>query len=243
MGFQKLALTVVSLAVSLTSLPRVIQAAPIYIDFGDRRGSASQLVDGTPVTWNVVPTVNPFAPLNLADSDGGNTGIQLSAMTGFDTSYDDGLTGGEWNMSRIPWSVGEATHDNFAANSSAVVTFSNLESKPYRVELISSRDSGTSRNTVYRANGDLADLGGVNGSNPFNANTDGWLNRSIMVWQQVMPDLGSEIHIDLAPQSGQWGYVNAIRLQDVPEPSTLLLFSLGGLIAVIVARRRITARA
>lgn len=217
-----------------------VDAASIYVDFGDYQGSATDLVDNTMVTWNVVPTVNPlFAALGLKDADGVDTGIQISAMTGFDTGYDDTLPGGAWNVAGIPWSVGEATNDNFACSGSGNIVFSNLSAPYYQIELISSRaDSASTRVADYLANGAYADSGGPTGSQSFSASIDGWGNKSVMFWELVQPDQDHKITLHLSPNSGNWSYVNAMRLQAVPEPSAGMLF-IGMAMAVTSWRRRV----
>ncbi len=228
-----------ALIVGFSLVPIAAEAAPIYVDFGDSQGSANDLVDGTLVTWNVVPTINPFVPLDLDDLNGHDTGIQISAMTGFDTNYDDTLAGGQWNVPGIPWSVGEATHDDFASSTGATVVFSNLLSDLYRLKLISSRgDSAGTRNADYLVNGAYADSGGATGSNPFSASIDGWVNKSIMTWQWIAPDVSGQITLQTVPLSGNWSYVNAVELSAVPEPSSLMLLLLGGLLAGMATWRK-----
>lgn len=210
-------LSVISCVVAPAMRATGVDASPIYVDFGDYRGAAAGLVDGTPVTWNVVPTINPFVPLALRNSSGCNTGIEISQMTGFDTGYDDTLNGGAWNVPGIPWSVGDATADNFATSGTGTVVFSNLSAPYYRVELISSRaDSGTNRVANYLVNDTYADSGGPTGSQNFSASIHGWGNKSFMTWESVQPDANGQLTLNVVRTDG-WGYVNAWKLQVADE--------------------------
>ncbi|MDZ7619834.1 MAG: PEP-CTERM sorting domain-containing protein [Patescibacteria group bacterium] len=215
----------------------------IYIDFGDHRGSASQLVDGSAATWNVVPTIKPFAVLSLNDASGASTGIQISAMTGFDTVYDDTLDGGAWNVAGIPWSTGAATADSFACSGSGSVVFSNLAAPYYRIELIASRaDAAANRVATYLMNDEYADFGGPTGSQSFSASIHGWGNKSWMIWDLVEPDENQQITLSLVPDSENWSYVNAMTLQAVPEPTALLLLLVGLAVATASRRRPLVRR-
>ena len=153
--------------------------------------------------------------------------------------------GGEWwNKAEIPWAILTATDDNFYAGSSpantAEVTLSNLDpSKQYDISLIASRLSDGSRDCVFQVNGLYADIGGAQGSDPFNSYSDGYVNNSLMIWEHLAPDQNNKLSMLMTPDaSGHYGYLSAMRIEVVPEPGSLLLLVVGLLLGVAATRRR-----
>ena len=199
----------------------------IYVDFGQEQGAASGLVDGSAATWNVVTSLSE-QDLFLYDASGQQSGINLTVTQAFSNTQ----IGGNWNVASIPWSVGAATNDNFHTGSGpsnpAEVTLSNLDpTKQYRVSLIASRASAGSRDCTFTVNGQVANVGGASGSDPFDSYTDGYVNKQLMTWSSLAPNAQNELTMLMTPTgSGDYGYLSAMRISE--EQSLLIDLGISG---------------
>ncbi len=130
----------------------------------------------------------------------------------------------------------------FVNNSTATITFSGLDlTKTYTFQLLGSRDaSGTpaDRNTTYTitgANSDFETLKttGINlGGTGINYN-----NSNLAVISSIVPNATtSSITLDVS--SAGLGYLNAVQINVIPEPTTLALVAVVGLLGVVGSRRR-----
>jgi hypothetical protein len=194
-------------------------AGVIYVDFSDNAGSANDLVGGGAATWNVVtnPALHVFGAL---DDDGGTSvpEVKLKISNAFE---GETTAGGDWESggATVPWSVDEATDDNFhvwAGDNKGVVTLYDLPSDwTFTISVLSSKDSaGGGRDGTFKVNGAT-----TSGSDPFDAYSDGWTDREIMVWTTVTPDVNGEIELELTRTGGDNGYLSAMKIEfTVAEP-------------------------
>ncbi len=222
------------MAVSLFLTSAVASAAPIpiYLDFGDTRG-----VPTSPGTWNALVDIGVGASVaDLSDSAGDPTGISVSVTDAF--RYE-GTAGGNWGGTPVSWAVNNATDDNFSvaggANSTAAITFTGLTGVGYGFSVIASRavnpDDGI-RYGTYAING----FGPDNHSGAFSASQHGWIDRKVMTWANVAPDVNDEIVLALSSSTN--GYLSALSFHAIPEPASLSLATIGLLGLLAFSRRR-----
>jgi len=72
----------------------------------------------------------------------------------------------------------------------------------------------------------------------FDVFAEGFGNGNVLVWDAVSPNGSNQIVVTVdsatSPQSN--GYINALRITEVPEPASLALLTIGGLMMI---RRRV----
>ena len=220
---HRFGLALVVAVASATALP----AEVILVDFNDN-GSRLTPAVGEP-TWNTFATP-PTSATALADTDGEETDVTLEM---------DGFSDSSINMSSTAWTKSwvdeQATMDYLWCGNGKAVTLGGLDSNlTYNVELVAANRS------QYAPSGDYT-IGDVT-YDDFDLNEDGWVDQTIMVWNDVTPDTSGEIVITLdgmivdPEASGSVLIVNALRLQSVPEPSCVVLIAMG-LLALVFFRR------
>lgn len=208
----------------------------IRVDFSN----AAAVADAN---WNTIntKTTSDVALVNFAtgDTSDGITGALLDVRN---RGLAKGTTTNNWQTAVNPgpdWLDGNknAAKDYVATPSNAMIEFDFKGLDPaltYTIEAISSRNSSSgydNANVAWRA------IGAVTSSTTFNAYQNGYVAGSWLTWADVAPDATGKIAIQVGVPSGTTPnlYLNAIRLYAVPEPATLLLLGLAGLIPL---RRR-----
>ncbi|MDY0170317.1 MAG: PEP-CTERM sorting domain-containing protein [Thermoguttaceae bacterium] len=86
-------------------------------------------------------------------------------------------------------------------------------------------------------NGSWADGDDHTGEN-FNAYTDGFQAGKVLTWDSVVPDEDGLVTLTFSTGTNEFGYLNAMVITLVPEPSTALLLVFGGVSLAMRRRRR-----
>lgn len=185
-------------------------------------------------TWNVLlDNAGTFSGFVYADGTAA-TGISLTLTNWTNSTLDQG---NGWNGgNNKDWVDYRAAADYFFNTSgTGTITFSGLDqSLPHNISYLGARSTTTGRDTNVRVNGEFT-LNEVD-SREYNTFSDGWVDAAILNWTSVTPNSSGEIVITVESLN-EYRHVNAIRLEIIPEPSTVALFG-GGLIAFTVMRLR-----
>lgn len=215
------------------------QATTIFIDFG---------ADGTTTTtsgWNnVTATLGAAAGNslpNLVSSTSAGTGISLTIVSRFNGANTNGLSGG---FGSYP---GTATNDSLYGNTESFGGGPNMfpafrlsglvVGQTYDFKFFAARTgvAGTppdNRETQYTLTGATTGSVTLNATN----NTTG-----ATVEYSLTPNANGEILINIGPgannnNSNHFTYLNVLEINTVPEPGSLALAGLGGLL--LLRRRR-----
>lgn len=210
----------------------------IRIDLGGRGGQ-------TGGNWNNISSLTGLTP-NLIDFNTSlGTGVSMSGAGG--SPWEDFFGDTTSALPSQSWFTRPAAEDGagMRKNQTGVFTFAGLtDSSSYQVEVISVRTRGGQsfnyRNTIT-VEGNLASrtYRGTPVQTPWVSTHDGlavhgpavgnWL-----IWDNVAP-VGGAVRIANSPDDTN-GIINAIRILEVPEPTSLALLGLGS--AVMLCRRR-----
>lgn len=225
-----------------------VRADIILIDFGTvaQRHSVG-VADSSGNFWDYITGVTDNN-LDLINSDGVATEVDL-ALSGFTgggpATYnagllpDSGLNGGVFAYTNV---TDDAVF--FTATDSPVMTLSGLnDAFTYDLTFYGSRVNASTRFTTYQVGAGSVELQ-TSGSTL----TGSW-NADTVVTLSGLTSVGGTLAISMAgnTQAGQagtatFGYINAMQINVVPEPSTALLIMLGGLAGLYArATRRATA--
>ncbi|MEI7850702.1 MAG: PEP-CTERM sorting domain-containing protein [Kiritimatiellales bacterium] len=198
--------------------------------------------------WNTVGTIGGVT--NLVDW---NTGLQTTLgiinnnWTG--TAGTDGWKAGQ----NLSWVNEKAANDylfmasDFMDSKTATITLYGLtDGTQYRLELVSSENYWAIGNADIKAGGNWASSDyqgkytsniGQNWNGQTAYNDSNWL-----IWDSVYSSSGSiALTVTLPVGFGKVATVNALRVEAVPEPASVMMIGLGGLL--IVGYRRFYGRA
>jgi hypothetical protein len=204
-------------------------AVDIRIDLGTNAGT-------TAGNWNNISNVAGLTS-DLIDFDSGlGTGVSI-----------DG-TGSPWSnfvgddLGAFPnqdWLIQPATRDGAGLQRDLTgrYTIAGLTGPAYRIEVVSARTSFNYLNT-FTVDGSLADRTflGTAVVTPWNATTDGLAAGNWLIWDNVVPTAGTINLMDVAGP-GTLGILNAVRILEVPEPTTGLMMLLVTALGLKVTRR------
>ena len=218
----------------------------IYVDFGDNAGATT-----APETYNTLTTSpggtgSPLLTgqnfLNLVDTDGGATGLDLNVLVSGDAHAAGQTTSNHDAVSGIDDS---ALDDGFWVNNGAlgddvdnqvnfVLTFSDLSAPYYNIQLTSG--NGTGRSTSWSITTGTGDAGIFTHT--------GGSTSGIGSWSNVYPSGGDIVLTGSFTTTGAFNTstVNFISLEAIPEPATTGMVGLGAAVMLFI-RRRITTTA
>lgn len=214
-------LFVLALLGTLLAGPAV--AVTVLIDF--------EAFDGTPaVGWNMIDSADSGSVLDLLDTTGIDSGIDVAVPT----VLDNGGAFDAWNDANpLPAWAPDAAADDYVWMNGFIVafTFSGLDpALTYDIDLIVSRDLSRSQDMRMAAgngNFDVFD---------WNSQADGYVAGNTLSWTGLAPDAGGVITF-LIRRDQASSALNAMRIQSVPEPSVVLLLAWAAL-PLLQARRR-----
>lgn len=242
--------TPASLSVSIVSLLGLLPlgAATVLIDFGTVAGRHSVgVADSNGNFWDYI-TGEGDNNTDLVDVNGSVTSIDL-AVSGFTGpgSYNGGLSavaglgpGGDGSFA-----FDAVTDDALFLNSdgsTGTLTFGGLDDgSTYDLYFYGARVTTSSRFTTYAVGGSSVELQ-TSGSGIASNSTDNWNDDTVVGLTGISPSSG-QIVVNVTANSASggggsdtFGYVNAMRITQVPEPSAALLGGLG--VLGLLGRRR-----
>jgi hypothetical protein len=215
---------ILGLLATTAILAGVANAAVVQVDVNSDPGSPA------PAGWNALD--DPVDVIDdLLDTEGSATGI------GIETSgwTDSGRGGYRGSYAEV------AAEDYFfiGGGSSATVTLTVTNAaESYIIEIWSSRSGGPGPSdwTVNGSFGDATDTdNNIHNGDDFDAVVNGYNGADIMTFSGVTADGSNQIVIS-ATARANYGLLNAIRVTEVPEPATMSVLGLGGL--VLLRRRK-----
>lgn len=205
----------------------------IQIDVNDAYASPG-------AAWNTI--ASPGGPTALLNTEGEATGISITFDSGFNDS-GSGVPSTAW-----PTEWFNAAGDYFyvrkiVGGKVGTITLTGMnDSIAYKIELVAS--ISVSYLGDYRVNGAFGDGSSPNNGDDFDAYNDGYARPKdtgiVMQWSSVQSSSG-EMQITVTQVSDEDYDVvtlNAIRITEVPEPTTLALVAVG---AVLYCRRKKTS--
>lgn len=241
---------VLTVALAMLAIAGMAQGAEILLDFGEPP-EVQSFPEGpweTNETYNPTPSPDPFqsrhwnnlamagdgepntikAFPNLVDATGAVTAVS-AAVTGFTTDGDKGIDAQVVYPNTAQMDAVGVKNDQWAT-----VTITGLTEPAYNLRLFSSTVetvawyNDNNRRTFFRANGHALIFYG-------SGNTD----QTMTLWNVAPVEGVITLEVQGAPPGGEetysYGYLNVAELSVVPEPATLSLLALGGLVAI---RRR-----
>lgn len=228
-----------------SSWPAHAQQRAIYLDFGGTVGVTTSAFGNV---WNNM--TNSSSLTNLLDSTGTATPFSLFIASG--AFGQNGNTGGGGLMQPSQSLLGalatnSATGDYFFVSGTTLTfTLGSLDSsKTYNLTFFGTRETTESRSTRYTvssaAGSQIATLvtsGSGVGDGNYNGNNDTLATFSGLS-PIVVTNVSSSISFSVSPEISNFGYIGAMQIDVVPEPSTyaLLFFSSAALAARFLRRR------
>lgn len=224
-------------ALILLSIPALVNAQSILIDFGNDasyRGTNVVNPDGNGSYWNSVDA-STYWP-GLVDINGSTTTVGFGFGTAGDTDFYNGPAGTNENPALVEidaaalglLGVNEAAYDFY---SSSTFTIQGLDpAKTYTVTFFGSRKYVADPTTVYTiyASNDYAEAVALTALD-VRSPTETWLHNSNQVARikNIAPQFADSLWIGYQSQTGGVGYLNALLIEEyvppVPEEMTFLI--------------------
>ncbi len=214
-------------------------ASTILIDFGD---TISGTTSGLGNTWNSVVDSNPVS--NMADTSGGATTIDIFISAGGFGENGGAGGGGLASPSQAllgDLAVASATNDYFftSGTQSLTLTLGGLDpTKTYNLDFFGTREQTATRQTLYTvvdnvgsSNQVLTTSGTAIGDGGYDGNND-----TVASFTNLVPNGSNQISFSFTTNNSTFGYLGAMRITAVPEPSAVIVGAVG--ILVLLRRRR-----
>ena len=233
---------------SLLLLPGPVPGA-VLVDLGTSGGVGDPNFTTSPDSngnhWNNWSTTAPMN--NLVDTAGQQTGIGLSIVTAFSGINDPGGLTAPDPLLLGDFAISTATRDYFFTTGSSSFLITGLDSTYlYYLNLFGTRATTIDRVTRYTALGGNGTFEGLLQTSGTNIGSDGAYDGNddtIIRLSGIRPNASGQILVGVQAYSGGFGYLGALEIGVLPEPSTMGLLGLGGLAFAGALRRRRSALA
>jgi hypothetical protein len=229
------------LLTSLMAIGSLVSAQTVLIDFGDTIAAATT-ANGN--TWNAM--IAPSFITNLTDTTGSATTWDLGTISG-SFGENGGVSGGGLASPSIlllgNLANADATNDYFFTadtSNDSVLRFSGLDdTKTYNLSFFGTRDTTGTRETVYTILDGSPLSSGIVQTSGTGAGSSGTGNDNTVITLSNISTNGSgQIEFSFGVESGGFGYLGAMSITQVPEPSTFILVGLAGITGLVFLRRR-----
>ena len=226
---KRLALVLFSLFLTTSVL-----AAYIQLDLG-YSSSDTQSTHPVPPGWNSIDSNNVISS-PIIDSTGANIGVGESD---FGINISMSVTGSlgrstlASGFSDTTWAEDAVKDFIYLYDTTAIITLSGLSAgKDYKVEIVASRDDSRI-GTFATVNGESADHS--NSDITDESTLENWVysEDDWLVWDGVSIGEGDDLTISVTKSVAvgvDYGVINAIRISEAPEPATIALFGIGGVL-------------
>ncbi|WFB36873.1 PEP-CTERM sorting domain-containing protein [Kiritimatiellota bacterium B12222] len=231
---------ITSLAIFSCVAFQTIVAEVVLIDFGVAGAQ-------TAGNWNNVISRTDNKG-NLINSEGDTTGISMTVSDGNfgGTNTFNGNVAADSTMFD-PFEVASVITDALyvAENgSTGTLTFNGLDdSLTYNLVVTGARTTNTNRFTRYGVSGLNSQILQTSGNSPLAGVGVNWNNNSVVTFSGISGVSSFSLTVEGNGAadfggSNQFGYINALELRAVPEPTSLLLLGVSGLVAFSFVRRK-----
>jgi hypothetical protein len=201
----------------------------VRVDYNNRAVQAVGVATGN---WNSIAyDDNDTTTSGLIDY---NTSI-ATTLAVIGSNWGSFSHGETWSSDE-DWVEIAASTDGLAGKDAAsTLTFSGLDTqKQYQVEVVSAYGSSNLGTVTVDINGVFAN---TNYDNTMTGNvSQGWSminafnNQDWIIWSSITPNSNGDLVLSLANDGTNWGILNSVRIVEVPEPATMALLGLGGLL-------------
>lgn len=224
------------------------------VDAGNSTGVADSFGHYWNNAWTNTATAGgptpPDALVNLISSTNVGTGVDLIFSTGWESNgfNNGGLLSPDSSLLG-DFASKNATGDYFFINKPftagqlgvASMTFYGLDpSLVYDFKIFATRAENQVRKTLYS-------IDDINGTHEFLLQTSGsglgaggynGNNNTFATFSGIVPDELGSITLTVKVDTSDFGYIGALQLTAVPEPSTVMLLGAAGVFGLIIFRRR-----
>lgn len=221
------------------------RADVILVDFGNNlsfRGTNTVSPDANGNFWNSVHSGAFYA--DLVDQNNNATAIDLGFDATTGTDYFNGPSGATQDPSATVYNAGalgnlgvnEAVYDYYVNSRFQLQQLD--PTKTYSLTFFGSHKFNTDTQTLYTVYTDntytipLASILLTIGTTGSDHNQD-----TVATISGLTPQAGNALYIGFAGSGGNNGYLNAMEINVVPEPGSLLLLGMGGLLLTTLRRR------
>jgi len=231
-----------SVALLALGTASLASAQTVLIDFGDSVAAATTSGGNT---WNAM--IAPSFMSDLDDSTGTATTWDLGTVSG--SFGENGGAGGGGLSTPSALLLGDlanadATDDYFFTSDTvndSILRFSGLDdTKTYDLSFFGTRDTSGTRETIYSILSGTPLSSGIVQTSGTGAGSAGTGNDNTVITLSGISTNGSgQIEFSFGVESGDFGYLGAMSITQVPEPGTYaLLAGLTALAAIAIRRRR-----